>query len=83
MKAVGFAAAVGGLAPSTAYHFRAVSENAGGVSFGADQTFTTATPPPPSIAGATQSHSRWREGSALDTNQPTARARGHDVLVHA
>ena len=65
VKAIGFAAAVGGLAPSTTYHFRAVSENAGGVSFGADQTLTTATPPPPSIAGATQSRSRWREGGAL------------------
>ena len=65
VKAVGFTAAVGGLAPSTTYHFRAVSENAGGVSYGADQTFATATPPPPSITSATQSRSRWREGSGL------------------
>jgi hypothetical protein len=35
------AAAVGGLAPGTAYHFRLVAENSGGVVYGNDQTFTT------------------------------------------
>lgn len=35
-------AAVGGLASSTTYHFRLAAKNAGGVNFGADQTFTTA-----------------------------------------
>jgi hypothetical protein len=35
------AAAVGGLAPGTTYHFRLVAENSGGVAYGGDRTFTT------------------------------------------
>ncbi|HXB65535.1 MAG TPA: hypothetical protein VNV42_11745 [Solirubrobacteraceae bacterium] len=35
------AAAIGGLAPGTTYHFRLVAGNSGGVAYGADQTFTT------------------------------------------
>ena len=35
------AAAIGGLAPGTTYHFRLVAENSGGVAYGGDQTFTT------------------------------------------
>ncbi len=35
------AAAIAGLAPETTYHFRLVAENSGGVSYGADRTFTT------------------------------------------
>jgi hypothetical protein len=48
------AAAIGGLAPGTTYHFRLVAENSGGVTFGEDQTFTTAThgePPKPPCCG--------------------------------
>ena len=43
------AAAIGGLAPGTTYHFRLVAENSGGVAHGDDQTFTAeaggTTPP--------------------------------------
>jgi hypothetical protein len=42
------AAAIGGLAPETTYHFRLVAENSGGVAYGDDQTFTSqarAAPP--------------------------------------
>jgi len=35
---------VGGLTPSTRYHFRVVATNPTGTSYGADETFTTATP---------------------------------------
>jgi hypothetical protein len=46
------AAAIGGLAPGTTYHFRLVAENSGGVAYGDDQTFTTQArsepPKPPS-----------------------------------
>jgi hypothetical protein len=35
------AAAIGGLAPETTYHFRLVAENPDGVVYGGDQTFTT------------------------------------------
>ncbi len=67
------AASVTGLAAGSTYHFRTVAENAGGTSYGADQTFTTATfepahhagPPPPSFSALKQSHRRWREGNAL------------------
>jgi hypothetical protein len=38
-------AGIGGLAPSTTYHFRVVASSASGTTYGADQTFTTAAPP--------------------------------------
>jgi hypothetical protein len=38
-------AAVGGLAPGTTYHYRLVAQNAGGTSYGNDQTFSTQSPP--------------------------------------
>ena len=40
-------ATVGGLAPSTTYHFRLAATNSAATAYGNDQTFTT--PPPPSI----------------------------------
>jgi hypothetical protein len=63
-------AAVTGLSPSTTYHFRIVVENAGGPGYGADQTFTTATPPNsapsrPIVGNASESHRTWREGGKL------------------
>ena len=60
-------ASAGGLAPATTYHFRIAAENVTGTSFGADMTFTTAPAPAttPTITSASQSHSRWRTGSAL------------------
>jgi hypothetical protein len=46
-----FAASIAGLTSATTYHFRAVVSNAAGTVFGADQTFVTATiPPPPPLA---------------------------------
>ncbi len=38
------AAAIGGLAPGTTYHFRLVAENSGGVVYGGDQMFTIEVP---------------------------------------
>jgi hypothetical protein len=69
--AQGVAASVSGLSPGTTYHFRIVAENAGGTSYGADQSFTTAggplngQPPVPTLGSVKQSHTKWREGSAL------------------
>jgi len=62
--AVAFSAAVSGLAPNTTYHYRAVSAQAGGTSYGGDRTFTTA-PVPPTLSGVSQSNRRWRAGGAL------------------
>jgi hypothetical protein len=48
------AAAIGGLAPGTTYHFRLVAENSVGVVHGNDQTFTTGAhgePPKPPCCG--------------------------------
>jgi hypothetical protein len=41
-EALTFAQAVGGLQPSTTYHYRVLAENASGFSEGLDRTFTTA-----------------------------------------
>ena len=73
-KALPFGAGVTGLTPGTTFHFRAVGENAGGVVYGADQTFTTATVASkltastltaPTLTAVSQSHARWRAGSKL------------------
>ena len=65
-------AGVGGLSPSTTYHFRLVTTNSAGTSVGADQTFTTTalgrqTIPlcrcaHPVLSHVSQSHGIWREG---------------------
>jgi FG-GAP repeat len=69
------AAAINDLALATTYHFRIVAENSGGVSVGADQTFTTAPRPivgckcqvlqriRPRVTSVSQSHRTWREGN--------------------
>ena len=68
------AAAIGGLAPATTYHFRLVAENSGGVVFGNDQTFTTdahGEPPRPPrvllVQNVRQSTAKWRLGNRLAT----------------
>jgi hypothetical protein len=72
-------ATLNGLAPSTTYHFRIVAENAGGPSYGADQTFTTAPAPVlipgrcgicapprrPTVTNVSESHRVWRRGNRL------------------
>jgi hypothetical protein len=68
----GFSAVIGSLAPDTTYHYRLVAESAGGVSYGADQTFTTAQRSP-TVTGLQESSSRWREG----TVQPVISRRRH------
>lgn len=68
---------VSGLSPNTTYHYRLVVQNSAGASVGGDQTFTTLiapcgcvglVPPPhalrPTFANVSQSHARWRAGSA-------------------
>ena len=57
---------LGLLSPATVYHFRLVAENAGGVTYGTDQTLVTggtAKPAPgtPRLSSVSQSHRRWRE----------------------
>jgi uncharacterized repeat protein (TIGR01451 family) len=46
-----FSASIASLAPSTTYHYRIGAANTGGVSYGADDTFTTPAPPqlPPTV----------------------------------
>ncbi len=48
--AVAATASLSGLTPATTYHFRIVATSAGGVTQGADRTFTTASPPQPAPA---------------------------------
>ena len=59
--AVTASATLGVLSPATTYHYRLVATNAGGVTKGADRTFTTASPPqqaptspPPAPTSTTQ-----------------------------
>jgi hypothetical protein len=77
-----FTAEIGGLAPATTYHFRLVSESSGGISYGADSTFTTEpvtctclvpAPVPPHVSNASQTHKRWREGPHAATFARRAR----------
>jgi hypothetical protein len=48
--AVAATATLGGLSPATTYHYRLVANNSGVSTKGADQTFTTASPPPPPMS---------------------------------
>ena len=63
---VPFSDAVSGLAPGTTYHFRAVVSNATGVSYGADQTFTTAG----TVAKAQTANYQRRRGAAVASAAP-------------
>jgi hypothetical protein len=56
-SAVAASAKLGALRPATTYHYRLVATNSGGVTKGADRTFTTAAPPPtpPTSTPPTQS----------------------------
>jgi hypothetical protein len=45
LSGTNFTAAVSGLTPATTYYFKAYTTNAGGTSYGAQQSFTTAAPP--------------------------------------
>ena len=40
---------IGSLVPNTLYHYRAVGQNTVGITYGADVTFTTATPSTPTV----------------------------------
>jgi hypothetical protein len=75
---IAFTSTITGLLPGDTYHYRAVSENAGGTMYGADQTVTTASLFPivnvklnipsgaaPVITNVTESHSRWRRSKKL------------------
>jgi hypothetical protein len=51
-SAIAAGAALGGLSPATTYHYRLVATNSGVPTYGTDQTFTTALPPPAPSAPA-------------------------------
>jgi hypothetical protein len=81
------AAAIGGLAPGTTYHFRLVAENSGGTVSGVDQTFTTAAqvipeppePPTPHLPPGPAGPSR--RPVLQNVRQSAARWRGGDRLA--
>lgn len=49
LAAGSFSSALSGLTANTVYYYKAYATNAGGTTYGAQQTFTTAAPPPPAI----------------------------------
>ena len=65
--AVPAGASLDGLSPATAYHYRLVATNAGGVTHGADDTFTTAASAPPT----TQPPTPTPTSTATPTPTPT------------
>jgi hypothetical protein len=67
-----FSANLTGLSAGTLYHFRAVVISAAGTAFGADQTFTTAAPPP-TITLAVTSETLSPTVFAAATSGPSAR----------
>lgn len=63
-----------GLLPSATYHFRAAGENASGVTFGGDQTFTTSSAPPAvetTPASDLTTTSATLKGTVVANNQTT------------
>ena len=70
---VPLASAISGLAANTLYHFRLVVNNAAGVAFGADRTFTTASSATP--------HPRAPKISGLKVSPSSFVAASHGVAV--
>ncbi len=58
-------AMLSGLAPGTIYHFQLVAKNSSGVVPGADQTFTTTSPPGPPMATTSAATSVTETGATL------------------
>jgi len=54
-----------GLAPATTYHFEILATSVGGTITTSDRAFTT--DPAPALSAFTQTHARWRAGSAVAT----------------
>jgi hypothetical protein len=73
-----------GLVPSTVYHFRVVAENAGGISYGVDSTFTTliVAPSAPSLAYPAN-HAADQPTSLALTWYPAATAASYRLQVSA
>ena len=66
-------ASLTGLSSSTSYHYRLVAVNAGGTAVGADETFTTTTPPAVStgLASSVNAYSMVLNGTANPEGQAT------------
>ncbi len=76
VTSVAASAMLSGLAPAKTYHFRLVATNGKGTAEGADQTFTTASPPgPPSattgVAGAVGETNATLKGTVNPDGRPT------------
>ena len=79
---VGVHASIFGLAPKTTYHYQLVAQNAGGTSYGADQTFTT-TSSEAVILGREGFVSPGRVvGVELGCFHGTATCKGHLTMSH-
>jgi streptogramin lyase len=79
-------AALGGLSPSTLYHYQLVATNGAGTAYGSDQTFTTsaASGSGSSGSGSSNSPSSGSSGaSPLTSSVGPQSLRGHDTIAAA
>ena len=70
---------ISGLAPGTTYHFRLVTNNAGGTSYGADQTFTTASATAPASITTTTPMTPKVTSPPKETTTPKALTRAQKL----
>jgi hypothetical protein len=79
-SAVAATATLGGLTPATTYHYRLLATNSGVTTKGADQTFTTTSPPPPTPTSPAPAQTSTTQTSTPQTPAATSAFAGVKLL---